>query len=440
MDDGSVSSPTTPTTPITDPGVTVATGDPEAISAAGNWHSNLAGKLEAHSSLIKSTASVLLTGWSGDASKQYQTLSEEMSGHYEVTAAEARSVAGALKRFSSELTSAQGEGRVALKNAIHWMNEVNNWQNKLAAAQKAKIGAEGQVKTAMQAVIAAQHAAGGPGAAGAVTQANAALQSARNALAKAETDESTATKKLKNAADQFTMWQKKGGTALQQAEKAAGVAGLALGAVAISDPPMAGAINDAVNGMSGSTTGSLFAGFSASGGGGSSLLNWQGLFQAGAGIMGTVTGSASITGVSGDASGQAFAGEQGSVTGNAGWSQFGGTGTVDELGGAEVNGDTNGQFGLSGVGANASGSAFAGAQANASGTANVGPASASGTVGVSAGVGVHGSAGVDVTAHKIGVSWDVGATLGLGLNLGGSVSVDPSKVVGDVNSAMPWNW
>jgi hypothetical protein len=439
-----VPTPTTPTAPITDPGVTVATGDPEAISAAGNWHTNLASRLEAHSSLIKSTASVLLTGWTGEASKQYQTLSQEMSGHYEVTAAEARSVASALKRFSAELASAQGDGRVALKNAIHWMNQVNSWQDKLAAAQGAKIAAEGQVKIAMQAVIAAQHAAAAPGAgasaSGAVTAAQAKLQAARNALAKAETDESTATKQLKNAADHFTMWQKKGGTALQRAEKAAGVAGLALGAVAISDPPLANAVNDAVNGVSASTTGSLFAGFSASGGGGGSQLNWQGLFQAGAGVMGTATGSASITGVSGDASAQAFAGEQGNVTGNAGWSQFGGSGTVSELGGAEADGDVNGQFGLSGVGANVSGSAFAGAQANASGTANVGPASASGHVGVSAGVGVQASGGVDFTAHKIGVSWNVGATLGVGLDLGGSVSVDPSKVLSDVNDAMPWNW
>ena len=61
------------------------------------------------------------------------------------------------------------------------------------------------------------------------------------------------------------MWQKKGGNALQEAEKAAGVAGLALGAVAITSPPMAGAINGFVNGMSGSDTASIFAGFSAGG-------------------------------------------------------------------------------------------------------------------------------------------------------------------------------
>jgi hypothetical protein len=425
-------------TPITDPGVTVATGNPDEISSAGHWHSALASKLEAHSSLIKSTASQLLTGWTGEASKQYQTLSAEMAGHYEVTAAEARSVASALKRFSSELASAQGEGRVALKNAIHWMNEVNNWQDKLAAAQGAKAAAETRVKTAMSAVVAANHASAG--GAGAVQQAAHNLSEARAALAKAETDESTATKNLKTAADHFTSWQKKGGQALQDAEKAAGVAGLALGAVAISDPPLAGAINDAVDGVSGSTTASVFWGFSASDGGGSALANWQGLFEAGAGATATASGTASLTGVSGDASAQAFAGEQGSLTGNLGWSQFGGNGSVNELGGAEVNGDVNGQFGLSGIGASAGGSAFAGAQANASGTANVGPATASGHAGVSAGVGVQASGSIDVSASKIGFSWNVGATLGLGVDLGGSVSVDPSKVVHDVNSVMPWNW
>jgi hypothetical protein len=430
--------------PIQDPGVTVATGEPDGISAAGDWHHRLASTLESHSNLIKSTASVLLTGWNGEASKQYQTLSTVMSGHYEATAEEARAVGSALKRFSAELGNAQGEGRVALKNAIHWMNEVNDWQDKLAAAEAAKAAGETRVRTAMSTVVAANHAASAPGAAagaaGAVQKANANLQAARNALAKAETDQSTATKNLKNAANHFTMWQKKGGHALQEAEKAAGVAGLALGAVAITSPPMAGAINGFVNGMSGSDTASIFAGFSVAGGGGSALANWQGLFQAGVGASATASGSASITGVQGDASVQAFAGEQGDVTGNVGWSQLGGTGTVDELGGAEVDGDVNGEFGLSGVDANAGGSAFAGAQANASGTANLGPGSASGHVGVSAGIGAQASGSVDVSAHKIGFSWNVGATLGLGLDVGGSVSVDPSKVISDVNKVMPWNW
>ncbi|HXD63965.1 MAG TPA: hypothetical protein VNV17_05100 [Solirubrobacteraceae bacterium] len=430
--------------PIQDPGVTVATGEPDEISAAGDWHHRLASTLESHSALIKSTASVLLTGWNGEASTQYQTLSTVMSGHYEATAEEARAVGSALKRFGAELGNAQGEGRVALKNAIHWMNEVNDWQDKLAAAEAAKVAAEARVRTAMSTVVAAHHAASAPGAAAgaaaAAQKADINLQAARNALAKAETDQSTATKNLKNAATHFTMWQKKGGNALQEAEKAAGVAGLALGAVAITSPPMAGAINGFVNGMSGSDTASIFAGFSLAGGGGSALANWQGLFQAGAGASATASGSASITGVQGDASVQAFAGEQGNVTGNVGWSQLGATGTVDELGGAEVDGDVNGEFGLSGVDANAGGSAFAGAQANASGTANLGPGSASGHVGVSAGIGAQASGSVDVSAHKIGVSWNVGATLGLGLDVGGSVSVDPSKVISDVNKAMPWNW
>src|SRR6201986_3848329 len=225
---------TPPPTPITDPGVTVATGDPDSIASAGAWHPKLASTLESHSSLIKSTAGVLLTGWTGDASKQYQSLSATMAGHYEVTAAEARAVGSALKKFSAELGSAQGEGRGALKNAIHWMNEVNDWQNKLSAAEKAKAAAEARVKTAMQAVVAANHAAmapqTSPHAGAAVTQANNNLNAARNALAKAQNDEATATKNLKNSADHFTMWQKKGGKALEEAEKAGGGAGLARGA------------------------------------------------------------------------------------------------------------------------------------------------------------------------------------------------------------------
>src|ERR1700744_2933210 len=153
---------TPPPAPITDPGVTVAPGAPDSLASAGAWHHKLASTLESHSSLIKSTASVLLTGWTGDASKQYQSLSATISGHYEVTAEEARAVGSALKRFSSELGNAQGEGRVALKNAIHWMNEVNDWQDKPPGAEKARAPAEAGVKTAMLSVVAANHAATAP--------------------------------------------------------------------------------------------------------------------------------------------------------------------------------------------------------------------------------------------------------------------------------------
>src|SRR5262249_25042613 len=149
--------------------------------------------------------------------------------------------------------------------------------------------------------VAANHAAAATaGAAGpAVVQANANLQAARNALAKTQADEATATKNLKNASDQFTVWQKKGGTALQEAERAAGVAGLALGAVAIGSRPVAGAINEFVDGWSGPSSVSAFGGYQASGGGGGPLASWSGLFQAGMGATATATGAASLAGVSG---------------------------------------------------------------------------------------------------------------------------------------------
>jgi hypothetical protein len=157
------------------------------------------------------------------------------------------------------------------------------------------------------------------------------------------------------------------------AAQAAGVAGLALGAVAISAPNTVGqAVNGFVNGVSGTSTATIFAGLRASG---SSQANWQWLIEAGAGASVTATGSAKLTGVSGDVSGQAFAGEQGDLNGSLGWSQLGANGDANELAGVSANGDVNGEVGLSGV--------------------------------------------------------DAGAS--------GSVSVDPSKVVSDINGAMPWN-
>ena len=257
----------------------------------------MATTLESHSSLIKSTASVLLTGWNGEASTQYQTLSTVMSGHYEATAEEARAVGSALKRFSAGSATRRVRGGVALKNAIHWMNEVNDWQDKLAAAEAAKAAARrGSGRPCRRSSRAdlcrertGRRARRRRGCLRRRPTSTSRPPATRWPRPK-PTKSSTATEKLKNAANHFTMWQKKGGNALQEAEKAAGVAGLALGAVAITSPPMAGAINGFVNGMSGSDTASIFAGFSLAGGGGSALANWQGLFQAGAGASATASG------------------------------------------------------------------------------------------------------------------------------------------------------
>jgi hypothetical protein len=67
----------------------------DRIDEAGGFHHAVAERLEAHSALIRSTASFLLNGWNGQASKEFDTFSSDLSGHYEVTASEARAVGSA---------------------------------------------------------------------------------------------------------------------------------------------------------------------------------------------------------------------------------------------------------------------------------------------------------------------------------------------------------
>ena len=54
-------------TTLTDPGVTVAPGDPGQIAAASAWHANLADGLDTHASTITGAAGSLSSVWNGEA-------------------------------------------------------------------------------------------------------------------------------------------------------------------------------------------------------------------------------------------------------------------------------------------------------------------------------------------------------------------------------------
>jgi hypothetical protein len=434
----SPSDPSAPDDPITDPGVDVATGDPDKIDEAGGFHHAVAEKLEAHSALIRSTASFLLNGWNGQASKEFHIFSSDLSSHYEVTASEARAVGSALKKFASELGRSQGEGRTALKNAIHWMNEVNHWQNKLSDISKQQDVAETNIHTAMLDVVAARSALSSaqdpkeiPGLTDRLNTANGTLASARQHMADLQNDQAQASKQWYNASEYFTTWQKKGGQALQDAELAAGVAGYALGIVTVNSPPVARVVDAALQGPSGSVSGSVSAGLSGSRNYGTNLANGGYSYLVGASAQGSMSGSVNAKGIRGDIAGSATAGAQGNVQGHLGYTQFGVDANGQGLVGGQANGELNDGIGLSGVNLDNNASVFAGAQLSGGMTQNVGFFSVSENGQLSAGAGANAGETFEVTANKVEFSWNLGASVGLGAGGGISVSFDPEEALHD---------
>ena len=430
--------PSAPDDPITDPGVDVATGDPDKIDEAGGFHHAVAEKLEAHSALIRSTASFLLNGWNGQASREFDMFSSDLSGHYEVTASEARAVGSALKKFASELGKSQGEGRTALKNAIHWMNEVNHWQNKLSDISEQQDAAETDIHNAMVNVIAARSALSSaqdpkeiPGLADRLNTANGTLGSARAHMADLQNEQAQASKQWYNASEYFTTWQKKGGQALQDAELAAGVAGYALGVVAVNSPPVARVVNAALQGPSGSISGSVSAGLSGSKDYCSGVANGGYSYLVGANAQGSISGSVNAKGMNGDIAGSATAGAQGNVQGHLGYSQFGVDANGQGLAGGQAGGELKDGIGLSGIDLENNASVFAGAQIGGSATQNVGFFSLSENGQLSAGAGANAGETFEVTANKVEFSWNLGASVGLGAGGGISVSFDPDEALHD---------
>lgn len=445
MHDSHVSShepdPTNPEGPITDPGVKVATGDPDKIDAAGGFHHAVAAKLEAHSALIKGTAGFLLNGWNGKASKEYKFVSEETSGHYEVTAAEAVAVGSALKKFASELGKSQGEGKTALKNAIHWMNEVNSWSKKegeltpkVAAADKAVTTQMGVVVTARNAWVNNTDPKQDASLQVAYNNAKADLTTKRATLNDLQNQKTNASKQRYAAADHFTSWQKKGGAALQRAEQAAGVAGYALGVVSIASPPVAKAMNAVLDPQTGTHSWSHTWGLQGKGQAGGKLANGSYNYYVGANAQGSATGSISRDGISGDLKGSATVGAQGTAQGHLGWSQFGMDANATGTAGATASGELKDSAGINGLTVDNQASVFAGAEVSGTATQNVGPFSVSESGNLQAGAGAQAGEDVEITKTDVSFSFNLGASLGIGAGGGISVAFNPEAAVDDVKT------
>lgn len=222
-----------------EPGVQVATGDPGQLQDAAAWHTSLANGLEAHAATVSHAAGGLASAWNGEAAASYQQLSTIVAAHFRAGADRARTAAVTLRRFASELERCQREGRAALRQAEHWVQEIGRDEAKLRTAQTA-------VTNARNAVTRAQHdltvAAGAGAAAGKLTAAaGRELTAARHQLTQAQAQERAAQRALTDARNQLTHWQAVGARAWHEAQTAAERASGSLAPLSVPPPPLAGA-------------------------------------------------------------------------------------------------------------------------------------------------------------------------------------------------------
>lgn len=211
------------------PGFEVAPGDPAQISMAAAAHQDVADALELHEATVRGTAGELFSEWDGEAANAYQTLSQDMSIAYLDAAGIARTSAGALSKFSTTLEQCQKAGAQALHETEYWLEQQVIWQGKLDDANTA-------IKNAESAITNAQGMS--TGRFGFMGQADEAT--ARQALASAQADQHTATKKLADAKEQVILWEARGRFAWDEAMAAAQRASGIIGSLDITPPPLAG--------------------------------------------------------------------------------------------------------------------------------------------------------------------------------------------------------
>jgi uncharacterized protein YukE len=219
-------------------GVEIALGDPGALYGASAQIQNVGGQLDLHGSTLNLTAASLAPGWQGEAALSYQQLSGISASHFQAAANQMLSASATLGQYATELERAQGEGTLALQQAVHWLDEIETEQAKLTLAQHAVTSAQEAITSAQGELFAAGHL--GPAGAGLAAAAAAQLRSAQAALATAETDERNARRALDEAQQELTRWQRHGQHALDDAHAAAGRASRHLGTLSIVPPPLAG--------------------------------------------------------------------------------------------------------------------------------------------------------------------------------------------------------
>lgn len=227
-------------------GVTVPGGDPAEIAAMAAWHSELGNALELQYGTIKGAAEGVINTWNGEAATAYYQLSQYVANHWAMTAFNCNHLGLVLKRYSSKLAEFQQQSRTAMHEAEYWLEQQNSWETKLKAANTAVTTAQGDLEDAQRSLAAAHNPASNPLAAGPfsighnVGAAQAVVTRAQEALTGAQTQQRTAVKELRHAAEEAMAWQRRGHQIWLEATHAAEEICGVVGRLPIAPPPLAG--------------------------------------------------------------------------------------------------------------------------------------------------------------------------------------------------------
>ena len=201
-----------------EPSFIVAPGDPGALNQAADWHEQTATGLTQHASTISQVTAATLPQWQGDAAGAYATLASDLVSSFQV-AGRVSAANGAIYRSCGRmLEEYQRIGNDAMKQALHWCNEVTTESGKVTDAQGAVTRAQTAVTTAQQTYTTAL---GQPAlAGGAVVAAGRALGVAQGQLRQAQGDLRRAQHALEHAERQVDHYDRLGTEAFHDAEHA----------------------------------------------------------------------------------------------------------------------------------------------------------------------------------------------------------------------------
>ena len=193
------------------PSFTVAPGDPGALNQAADWHEQTATGLTQHASTISQVTAATLPQWEGDAAGAYATLASDLVSSFQM-AGRVSAANGAIYRSCGRmLEEYQRIGNDAMKQALHWCNEVTTEAGKVTDAQLAITRAQTAVTTAQQAYTTAL---------GQAAVANGPVAAASRALGVAEGQLRRAQHALEHAEHQVDRYDRIGTEAFDDAEHA----------------------------------------------------------------------------------------------------------------------------------------------------------------------------------------------------------------------------
>lgn len=222
-----------------DAGFEVAPGDPDQIGQAAAAHAQLANVLEYQYGEINGAAGSVIGAWNGAAAQSYQSLSSYTAGHYMRAGETANQVAQGLRLYAQILRQCQDDGKLAMRQTEHWIEEEAMWAKKLVEAEQAITAAQNTI-TDNSGALYDPHGAGAFSPTIDAT-AHAAVIVAQGQLQQAQGDARKAAFQVEYCKQEVLRFQQRG---RQAWEEAVGAAESATGVVDIhiTPPPLVGYI------------------------------------------------------------------------------------------------------------------------------------------------------------------------------------------------------